>query len=99
MQLSSIYDALFAGQTLAVELPTLGAVHTFRAKLYRYKKQQDAVLLAVEMIDERQQLSISERRLEDGTYHLTLKLEQKQYKEARSYKVTIIEEEQLDGPT
>lgn len=95
MQLSDIYDALFLGQTLVVQLPSAGAVHTFRAKLYKFKRQQDMILLASELIDSAMALSIDEEQLAGGAFKLHLKFVPR--KPAKTYEVVILGEESADG--
>lgn len=89
MNIKTIYDELLAGKVLAVQFETVGQVHTFRAKLYKYKKRQDQVLLAMEMIDETQILRITEVEVD---HSFLLKLQLIERGPAKSYTVHILEE-------
>ena len=57
--ITEIYNLLFAGRKLRIPFATKEEAETFRVKLYKYKQQQDMMLLAAEIVDSKQVLNFS----------------------------------------
>lgn len=64
--MGELYNLLFAGKTLKLSFPSLSSAETFRTKLYRYKANQDMLMLAGEIIETKQKLSfLLQENIED----------------------------------
>ena len=93
MNLRDIYQTLFAGKKLRLQFDSSSEALTFRAKLYRFKKQQDQILLATELIEDRQRLVYLTEPLllPQGAVQVVIYLEDKG--PTKEYEVCIIEDD------
>ena len=94
MQLADIYNQLFAGKKLRLIL-SRSEISAFRAKLFRYKSEQDKALEATGLIDQTQMLSFKCEQMEgedSDCVRVTLSFRDRGY--SASYKVLILEDEE-----
>lgn len=96
LNLEQLYNLLFAGKSLKIPFPSDKEANVFKVQLFRYKKSEDVMLLATEMITETQYLSFQVQSCmsEIMPFGVEVTLQLKSREQRKTYQITILSEDE-----